>query len=310
MKNLFTSALLLGTTMFAVPSHAQGSLDDFASKNREYYLIYMDDDVVQDNLKANAKNEIKADLRVDDTLKWLYIWDGTYSDNGATGQSFYGGFNGYLDLKVGTAGWSGAGFAISKATNPNYYIDFTKLTADHTFHIAFKSTAKNSHLLYLWGGGNLNGKICIGSTAFVDGGVSYAPYTDFTRDGKWHSIEIPLSKFIEAGFRSPEPFNDGNYFSFLSGNANGAAISMDAIFIYKDVSSSGIENKANESNNLQAIVTNNVVSFVGATVPVQLYTVTGKHIATLDEPIIGVDKLSAGVYIAKSGSAITKFAIK
>lgn len=309
MKNLFTSTLLFGAAIFAMPTFAQGSLDDF-KKNREYYLIYMDDDVVEDNLKANAQNEIKADLRVNDTEKFLYIWDGTYADNGASGANFYGGFNGYLDLKVGTAGWSGAGFALSKAINPNYYIDFTKLTADHKFHMALKSTAKNSHLFFLWGGANLNGAVCIGSEAFVDNGVSNAPVAEFTRDGKWHSVEIPISTFMDKGFRAPEPFNDGNYFSFLSGGTSGNVISMDAIFIYKDLTGNSLGETDADANNLQAIVTDNVVSFVGANAPVQIYNIAGNHIATLDEPIIGVDELSSGVYIAKAGTATAKFIIK
>lgn len=309
MRKLFTFALTLGAAFFALPTHAEG-LDDFANKNREYYLIYMDDDVVEDNLKANSKNEIKADLRVDDTFRWLYIWDNTYSDNGAAGQNYYGGFTGYLDLKVGTVGWSGSGFAVSKTTNPNYYIDFTKLTADHKLHIAFKSTAKNSHLLFLWGGAGLSGKVCIGTDAFVDNGVSTAPYADFARDGKWHVLEIPLSKFIETGFRAPEPFNDGNYFSFLSGNANGAVISMDAIFIYKDLGANSIEGNEADATNLEVLVTKESVSFVGTKAPVQIYSIAGAKVTTLDEPVIGTDELPAGVYVAKSGSATAKFIIK
>jgi hypothetical protein len=163
----------------------------------------------------------------------------------------------------------------------------------------------------LWGGSNLNGAVCIGTDPYVDGAKTYQPVAEFTRDGQWHLVEVPMSKFIDAGFLCPEPFGDGNYFSFLSGNNPGAVISMDAIFIYGPASGNSInENKADES--ISAIVTNNVVTFLGTDrqQAIELFNMSGQKVVTLDEPIIGVDQLAKGVYVAKCGNATTKFIIK
>lgn len=310
MKKLFTSCLL--SALIVAPAFAQSKTDSFTKKNREYYLIHLDEDVKSDYLDANSGNVVKVDLRVDDAKKFLYIWDNTYTSEDYTGKNYYDTFTGYLNLKVQNSGWSGAGFALSKALNPDFYIDLTGLTAEHTMQIALKSTAKNSHMFFLWGASNLSGKVCIGSSAFVDGNNTYQPFTDFARDGQWHLIEIPLSKFIESGFRSPEPFNDGNFFSILSGNASGAVIAMDAIFIYKDIKGSGIDNNEADKTKLDVIVTKNVVTFVGASKnqAIELFDVSGKLIKTLNEAIVGVDELTQGVYIAKSGNATAKFVIK
>lgn len=310
MKKLFTTFLL--SALVAAPTFAQSKTDEFKNNNREYYLIHLDEDIKADYLDENPLNVIKQDLRIDDATKFLYIWDNTYADEAFTGKNYYDTFTGYLNLKVGNAGWSGAGFALSKALNPDFYIDLTGLTPEHTMHIALKSTAKNSHMFFLWGASNLSGKICIGSSAFVDGANTYQPYTDFIRDGQWHLLEIPLSAFFDSGFRSPEPFNDGNYFSFLSGNASGSVIAMDAIFIYKDITGNSIDNDQTDNTRLDVIVTENVVTFVGANqgVAIQLYDISGRLVKTLSEPIVGVDELKSGVYIAKSGSATAKFIIK
>ena len=47
-------------------------------------------------------------------------------------------------------------------------------------------------------------------------GVTYEPFADFARDGEWHEIEIPASKFRELGVFYNEPFNDKNVFAFFS----------------------------------------------------------------------------------------------
>lgn len=311
MKKLFTSVCLLAAVVLVVPVFAQATTDELSKKDREYYLIYLDEDAKMDHLDANPKNVVKQDLRVDDTNRFMYIWENTYSAPTPAGSSYYDGFNGYLNLQVGNIGWSGAGLAISKTLTPNYFIDLTGLTRDHVFHIAMKSTATNPHLLFLWGGIGLEGAVCIGGTPFVDAGKTHQPVANFERDGKWHLVEVPMSKFMDAGFRCPEPFNDGNYFSFLSGNASGAIFSMDAIFIYKNLDGTGI-NDSYEDAKFDIIITNNVVTFVGVDISqsIQLFDLTGKLVKTLNEPIVGVDELAQGVYVAKAGTATAKFIIK
>ena len=54
-------------------------------KGKEYYLFQLDETTA-----AKLKGRIKADLRVDDTNSFLYVWEGTYVAGEASGKNFYG----------------------------------------------------------------------------------------------------------------------------------------------------------------------------------------------------------------------------
>ena len=92
-----------------------------------------------------------------------------------------------------------------------------------------KSKDNATHQILLFDGTNTT-KITIGATAF-DGD---APYKNFTRDGEWHEIEIPMSVLKNKGLRyTSSGFNSGNLFAMLSGPVTGTTLDIDEIFFYK-----------------------------------------------------------------------------
>ena len=190
--------------------------------------------VIMDQLTfEGCGSKIAGDIRVDDVDNHLYIWpDGsTYAAGDGVGKNAMGNDEGYVALTCTSAalGWSGLGFCIEKAesvaalealrqeilANPDQYF----------FHLALKSTDKASHKFYVFNDG-VNG-FSIG-TAEIDGGAIFA---DITRDGKWHEIDVPMSKFT-SGLQKPVAAGD-NVFCALSGNQPGAQLNMDAVYFYK-----------------------------------------------------------------------------
>lgn len=176
---------------------------------------------------------IAGDARVDDVENFLYIWpDGTtYAAGDGVGMNAMGNAEGYVALTCTSQalGWSGLGFCISKeesvAALEALRQEILAAPDKYFFHFAMKSTDKASHKLYVFNEG-LNGWT-VGSTE-IDGG---AIFTDFTRDGKWHEIDVPMSKFT-AGLQTPVKAGD-NIFCALSGNQPGAQLNLDAVYFYK-----------------------------------------------------------------------------
>ncbi|MCD7973670.1 MAG: hypothetical protein LUG18_13605 [Candidatus Azobacteroides sp.] len=150
MKKFFTAvsvfSLLCSSAVFAQ------NTAEFSDYDREYYLLMLNENVKLDYLDANPNNVIVQDLRPDDNVKNLWLWDETYVAGAATGADYYGEFDGYLSLNLsGVTNWSGGGLAVSK--DFDYYVDYTKLTGDHVLHMALKSSSNISHLFILGLGG-------------------------------------------------------------------------------------------------------------------------------------------------------------
>lgn len=270
--------------------------DDF-TQGSNYYLMSLDQ-TTADKIPAAS---ISADLRPDDATRFLYIWSSTYTGNTASGPNWNGEVGEFISLSVNSVGWSGFGFAAVGAP-----VNMSGITSDYTFHIAMKSTATNSHIVALRGGNGLEARICIGATAFVDGSLTYQPYTNFTRDGKWHLVEIPISAFMNLGLRYPEPFTD-NYFYMLSGNNPGKTIDIDAVFIYKKKSSAI---NVIKDTKLSVMVTSKTVSVAGATEPLEVFTLTGERVLKSSDSIFDTKLLKKGAYVLKSGSFVSKFIIR
>ncbi|MDR0799435.1 MAG: T9SS type A sorting domain-containing protein [Dysgonamonadaceae bacterium] len=274
-----------------------------------YVLIYIDG---ESYATIPAKN-ILADMTPNDYQRYLYIWEDTYTMSDPVGKNYYNNLEGYMTATVGAKTWSGFGFYLAKnegnvATGaPVPPVDLTSVNGNFTFHMAMKSNATNSHLLILSGGkAALEGKLCIGQTNFVDNTIPYAPYTDFVRDGEWHLIEIPMSAFMNAGLKYPEPFNDSNYFAMLSGENPGATFSLDAIFIYNKAGN-GIN--APEVGKLEIIPGKNVINVLNATAPIEVYNMAGQQVLKTNEPGFPTSRLAKGIYVVKSGSAVAKVSI-
>lgn len=192
--------------------------------------------IVLDGVTAQANESIIAgDIRPDpENGNNLDIWAAgeTYTAGGGTGVNYFGNTEGYVSLIVAApAGWSGGGFNIGKATSIQAMKDVKAAIVanpDKMFlHIGIKATTEGNHEFYLFG--NDATAFNIGKAAVEKGEV----IGDFTRDGSWYGFDIPMAQFVNtiAGTN----INDaGQYImSFLSGNAVGSQLNLDAVYFYE-----------------------------------------------------------------------------
>lgn len=178
-------------------------------------------------------DRIVADFRPNDNDKNLWVWESTYNAGETSGKNFYGEAEGWVALQVTSVGWSGCAYACDDLAELNKLSAIMDAPGDYYLHLAMKSTDNASHLLFLDGTSG-SGKVCIGSAAFVDNGTTYQPYTNFTRNGDWGEIEIPMSYLINQGLVYGNNNPKGlNVFGFLSGGQTGTMLQFDAAFIYK-----------------------------------------------------------------------------
>lgn len=233
------------------PTGGDEQINHVSLQGSDYFIIQLGEkEVAQIGGKMVASF---AQNTADQTgSKNLYVWEQTYVAGATQGKNFYGVTGeGWVSLTVTSVGWSGLGYSCGwGGANPTpagketeqqeAMADLNKLAAimdapdDYYFHIAMKSTDNASHLLTLNGKSNTKGVVCIGAAAFVDNGVSYPAYTDFTRNGDWGEIEIPMSYFTKQGLvYGANNTESSNVLAILSGGVSGTQLQFDACFIYK-----------------------------------------------------------------------------
>ncbi len=191
-----------------------------------YYLISVDDATVNSFI-GTAK--IAGDYRPNNSTNNLYLWNG-FSAGTSLGNNFYGNAAGWLSLVVtGAGGWSGGGYNVAQGTELNKLKAVTDDTSGKYYlHLAIKSSTANSYEIGL-ASGSIEAKIVLGTTAMDN----IAPYSNFTRDGNWQEVEIPISVFKAKGLNYTTGMAVTNVFEFLAGGTAGVKLEMDAIFIYK-----------------------------------------------------------------------------
>ena len=176
---------------------------------------------------------IVADFRPNNDTKNLWVWENTYEAGTTQGKNFYGEAEGWVSLQVTSIGWSGCAYACDDLAELNKLSAIMDAPEEYTLHLAMKSTDNASHLLFLDGTSG-SGKVCIGANAFVDNNITYQPYANFTRNGDWGEIEIPMSYLTGQGLVYGNNNPKGlNVFGFLSGGQTGTMLQFDAAFIYK-----------------------------------------------------------------------------
>lgn len=201
---------------------------DFSAslKGTEYYPFILDG-----TTSAALGTKIKADLRPDEATKFLYIWDNTLSAGTTTGPNFYGEVEGWTSLVVGSVGWSGGGFFCKDGALIDKLAPITANPTGYYLHIGIKS---RSNQVFVFGmDGQSNTKFAVGATAFNDNGTMIQPLADFTRNGEWQEIEIPMSTLKTNGLLYSTGLVDKNLLWFLAGGTAGTQIDLDAVFIYK-----------------------------------------------------------------------------
>ena len=199
-------------------------------KGSEYFIFQLGGKAAE-----QIADKIVADFRPDGDKKNLWVWEGTYNAGETSGKNFYGEAEGWVSLTVTSVGWSGCAYACDDLDELNKLAVIMENPSDYWLHIGMKSTDNASHLVFLNGTSGA-GKICIGSTAFVDGGTSYQPVQDFSRDGSWGEIEVNMQTLIDMGLVYGSNNTAGtNVFGYLSGGVTGTILQFDAAFIYKKV---------------------------------------------------------------------------
>lgn len=185
--------------------------------------------IILDAATAESYQEyIVGDLRPNGNDNNLWIWESTYNGASASGNNFYGNYDGYLACTVTAPdGWSGMGFNIANPTSvtamQNLQNAIVANPDNYYLHIAIKSSDNASHQFYTFG--NSNTSFAIGTQTIEQGQV----IGDFPRDGEWYEFYIPMAQFASV-IAGSEVKSKIDLLCILSGNQVGAALNLDAIY--------------------------------------------------------------------------------
>jgi hypothetical protein len=197
------------------PTHA-------SLKGTHYHLLWLDP-----VSKAKLAGRIDGDYVpqcVSDCPIGITSWANSYVPAPCFDKNFYGEYSPWISFKVGNNGaWSAAGIWI----NGSDY-DFSGLDASYTLHLALKNTTDAS-VEFRFNNGTENVGFTIGSTLIE----SFAPIVDYTRNGEWQEIEIPMSELITRGFTWNAPHAAGDICVMLGGPTENNPVEIDAFFFYK-----------------------------------------------------------------------------
>ena len=192
-------------------------------KGSKFWPIVMDGETLEAN-----QSKMVASFQPNDVDQFLYVWDETYVAGNGDGLNSMG--KAKFTALVVNAGWAGCGYCLTAAGTGWQAAEALRqeILADpdnYFLHLAIKSTDQASHCFYFMG--NEGTKFGLGANKVYD-----APETtDFTRDGSWHSFDIPMSKYANA---LATPVAAGvNVFVALTEGVMGAQLNLDAVYFYK-----------------------------------------------------------------------------
>ena len=337
MKKVFTFIGIALLALCVKPAHAQEDMfleNAFPASGAptvsNLYLIWLDGSADGGTEQYyGVTPSITADLRPNGTYgvapapnigeRFIDVWSVTYTFNSLSGQGAFGQqAAGYLDLSSLSVGWAGGGFVLIPQTGSSAVVDFTGITDDYRFHMDVRKTTSDACRIGLAGGGDPAGAVDPNQKAMFIVGVGDHVYTDPAlpnltpnfATNKWQIIDIPVSQLKTMGWNNSGTCSGaGNYyFTYEFGSVNNNNLQMDGIFFYKSTST-GINNPS-VNNKLSVVVTNSTVNILNGVAPFEVYNVAGALVKTSQEPVFGTDELSKGVYIIKSGNAVTKVVIR
>jgi hypothetical protein len=323
MKKLFTLVCMVACLTIATKVVAQG--DDALTTGSNFYVFLLDGDS-----KFTIANRTVLDLGPNEETAFMYFWmadwlgatipngDGTYrkpftclANDDYEDYGYYGNDN-YLNVEHDPDGVVGTLYSGMALSYKGIMIDLSALDEDaenYYFHVALKTTNHNSIGFTVTGYGQSNANYEIG-----DGSIGDRPQPDvaLNKDGKWHLYEIPVKTLIDKGLALHRPIDAmADLFNLLTIYPYGpkySTVGIDALFFYKKNGNSGINKPVN--NELEVVVGKNTISVLNTVAPVEVYSITGQKVYTTTESIIGTEKLSKGVYVVKSGNAVSKVAIR
>ena len=184
--------------------------------------------------------------KIEGKIKYSMPSDGVYLDGGKTegtlffdwwnangtaagtcsGPNFFGVVDGWFSFAKTADGWFGYAFRLGEGNTDEEKEESAKrreilkgITKEYTLHIAMKASCAGEYSL-----GMLDG-------AAVIIGDETATY-GFKRDGEWHEIEIPMSKFMAGEKYNAETGVNVLYWTQGS-NVYPTTLDFDAVFWYK-----------------------------------------------------------------------------
>lgn len=217
----YSAALTITTTGGNQGGDAAASLNGSA-----YFPIVLDVESYEKVL-----DKVVADFRPNEETRFLYVWVDTYSAGTAAGLNFYGNTEGFTSLVMGTQGWAGAGFCIKDGAARDKLAQIMDAPAEWYLHIGAMSAATDTYAHTI--------RLTDGSTN-VDLVLKAGGDYNYTRNGEWQEIEVPMSYFTGKGmtYRTGNDDSDFNVVAIVDADnqpvaAPGTEINYDAIFIYK-----------------------------------------------------------------------------
>jgi hypothetical protein len=196
----------------------QGAIElPHSLQGSNYYLLWMDDVT-----KSKIADRIAQDYRPNGSTRNYTVWDNSFIDVPCIGTNFYGEESPWISYKVGSNGaWSAAGFWTAES------YDFSRLNVSYTLHLAAKNTTDATFVL------RFNNGINIGFSIGTETLEGFTPIADYTRNGEWQEIEIPMSSLITRGFVWENAMPNGDMFVLLGGGKQNNPVAIDALFFYK-----------------------------------------------------------------------------
>ncbi len=210
MKKLFTFLLVLATSIGM-------------TRATQLWPILMDEQTYNTYGKY-----VVSDFRPNGTDRQFYIWSGTYNGISATGLNFFGNTEGYLAAAV-ASDWAGAGYCLTDMgtswSKAKALQDAIVANPDNYFlHVAIKSADNFSHCFYLFDCEAT--KFVLGSHKVYNGAL----FSDFKRDGLWHDLYIPMSRFASALAANTACKEGVNIMALLTEGIPGAQLNLDAVY--------------------------------------------------------------------------------
>ena len=180
-------------------------------------------DIIPIEISASVRNSMNGKIRsgydTTDSGMVFNIWEQTLEEAGGTGNNSFNAAEEFKSLKVTSKNWSGSGYEVKNA------LDLSVLSSEENYYLHFAIRDKDymSHQAYKFG---------VGSATLTLGKEGDGYITDFTRNGEWYYIDIPVSKL--TGHNLGTGFT-GNIFTANAGTRAGALLEIDNVFFYKNL---------------------------------------------------------------------------
>lgn len=220
---------------------ADGDISDFTfSKSDKFYSIYLDNET----RAANIPDSRYINCGDNGTTQNSYVWENTFTYGEATGNNSFGVAGGYTRLVVNNASWTGLGYNVAAGSTP---LNLSAISSDYTLHIAVRAQ-HSEPIEFVLNDGQRDATIVLGQTAFE----GHEPLADFTRDGLWHEIYVPL-KYLNSKFGtnfSTATNYTGNLFVIRTTGVMGNKVDYDAVFLYGPADSKGTSTDTPDSREI------------------------------------------------------------